>query len=279
MTVSNTNGKLATVSSSTRSLEAIRAHELHQIPTLIPPASRVLEIGAGARWQSRELANWGHAVKAIDVAGSSYAGMRVWPVHEYDGFCIPFADSCFDVVFSSNPLEHIHHVEEFQYEIRRVLAPNGVAIHVLPTGTWRWWSNIAHHLFVTRAALVHFGVCRTNEPEPAIAVATAKARAKNTFWSLARRVLFPPRHGESGNALSEIWLFSSLCWRRLFAKKGWMMERMISMQLFCTGYAVLAAKLTIRQRPNLSHLLGSSAVAYVLRTTDRTNEGRAACEN
>ena len=279
MKASNTDGKLATVSRGTRSLEAIRAHELHQILTLIPPASRVLEIGAGAGWQSKKLANCGHAVKAIDVAGSSYAGMRVWPVQEYDGFRIPFADGCFDVVFSSNTLEHIHHVEEFQDEIRRVLAPSGIAIHILPTGTWRWWSNIAHYLFVTRAALLHFGLCRINEAEPAIAVATARARANNTFWSLAKKVLFPPRHGESGNALSEIWLFSSLRWRRLFAKKGWMMERMISMQLFYTGYAVLATKLTIRQRTSLSHLLGSSTVAYVLRTTDRTNEGRAACED
>lgn len=274
MAESNTEGNRTIFSSNTDSLEAIRAHELGQVMALIPPASRVLEIGAGAGWQSKALANHGHTVEAIDVADSNYAGMRVWQVREYDGFSIPFADGSFDVVFSSNTLEHIRHVEEFQDEIRRVLAPHGFAVHILPTGLWRWWSNVAHYAFVARAALVLVGAWSERETEPAIALATARARTRNTAWSLARKVVFPPRHGERGNAVSEVWFFSRLRWRRLFARRGWMVERAISMRLFYTGYALFGANLTVAQRTNLSHVLGSSSIAYVLRPTRSTNESQ-----
>ena len=43
----------------------------------------------------------------IDLSSSQYADDQMFPVQAYDGRRIPFADSSFDVVFSSNVLEHI----------------------------------------------------------------------------------------------------------------------------------------------------------------------------
>ena len=137
-----------TFAAGSESLQAIRAYELERVIGLFPPHCRVLEIGAGAGWQSKAIGDRGHAVEAIDIGGSAYADVRVWPVRDYDGFHIPFPDGSFDVVFSSNTLEHIRHVETFQDEIRRVLNPDGIAVHILPTGSWRWWSNVAHYPYV-----------------------------------------------------------------------------------------------------------------------------------
>ena len=121
----------------------------------LPAGTSVLEIGAGAGWQARTLAELGFAVQAIDVdvAGAGYKEIREWPVILYDGDRIPFSDRCFDIVFSSNVLEHIPQVDRFQAEIKRVLTPGGIAVHVVPTGSWRFWTNLAYYPVLARRYL------------------------------------------------------------------------------------------------------------------------------
>ena len=162
---------------------AIRMHELDTVLRLIERRGRLLEIGAGTGWQSRAMAHRGFDVSAIDLPTSNFVGQRIWNVQDYDGHTIPFPENTFDVVFSSNTLEHIPHVRAFQDEIRRVLKPDGVAIHVLPSVSWRFWTNLTHPL---------------------------------RYWT-------PPlAHGEhASNALSELFAFRRSTWLRLFSETGW----------------------------------------------------------
>ena len=113
-------------------LEAIRMQELSTALEHIPAGSSILEIGAGTGWQARELERHGHAVSAIDLASSNYRAHLVWPVTEYDGEHIPFPNNSFDIVFSSNVLEHIPHLPEFETEIIRVLKPTGQLLLNVP---------------------------------------------------------------------------------------------------------------------------------------------------
>src|SRR5208283_5218724 len=99
----------------------------------LPPRGRVLEIGAGTGQQALELKRRGFDVAAIELADSAYAGARVFPVTDYDGARIPFPDRSFDAVFSSNALEHVRDLAFMHAEIRRVLKPGGIAVHVMPT--------------------------------------------------------------------------------------------------------------------------------------------------
>lgn len=55
----------------------------------------------------------GFDVHAADLGHSNYKKDRIFPVPDYDGHHIPFADSTFDIVFSSNVMEHIPHVSDF----------------------------------------------------------------------------------------------------------------------------------------------------------------------
>lgn len=219
-------------------LEAIRLHELDLVLRSLPPRARILEIGAGTGWQARALEHRGYEVEGIDLAQSEYHEQRVWRVSDYDGKRIPFPDRSFDVVFSSNALEHIPHIRAFQQELQRVLEPDGFALHVLPSSTWRVWSTLTY--------AAH-------------------------YWRM------PRPHGEhAGNALSEVHYFSRRWWRRLFHETGWTVVREDSNRLFYTGESIMDSRLSIPTRARLSRVLGSSCNILVLRKAERDGTERDA---
>ena len=125
-------------------LQAIREHELEVVASRLPPRAKLLEIGAGTEWQANALAQCGFDVTTIDLPDSKFAGARICPVANYDGHLLPFGDAKFAVVYSSNLLEHISDLAVFQCEIHRVLRPGGCVIHLLPSSTWQFWTNLTH---------------------------------------------------------------------------------------------------------------------------------------
>lgn len=241
-------------------LSEIRARELQRVLEVLPTGGKLLEIGAGAGWQAKALSDAGFEVTAIDIESGGYEEQRVWPVKSYDGVKIPFPDSSFDIVFSSNVLEHIPHGEEFQSEIRRVLRPQGRAVHVLPTATWRFWTSLAHYAFLGRLGVA---ILHRSDKDP-LEGAIKRARRRSLRQKL-RRALFPARHGEVGNTVSELYLFSRLRWRPLFERTGWKLDEVYPVGLFYTGYMVAGPSCGIRTRQLLSRALGSSGLIYVLR--------------
>lgn len=247
---------------SLQHLHNIREYELEQALPLIRSGSRILEIGAGTGWQAKALAERGFSVVAIDVPESPYAQERLWPVVEYDGIKLPFPDHHFDVVFSSNVLEHLAHVEQFQAEVKRVLKQEGTAIHVLPTGSWRFWTNISFYAYLAKILLeVVFPNLRSGD----LAKTIERVQKRSLRQNLDVKVLFPSRHGASGNVLSEIYLFSRFRWLKLFHRTGWRVEAYYLSGLFCTGYMILDSKLSLKLRHYASYILGSSSHIFGLR--------------
>ena len=225
-------GTFWTAEQTLEHLEAIRTYELGVVINMLPPRGRVLEIGAGTGWQARSLEHRGYDVSAIDLTSSNYRANRVWAVTEYDGHNIPFIDDTFDIIFSSNTLEHIPHVYEFQKEIHRVLKPDGVVLHVLPSGSWRLWTNITHLL---------------------------------KYWTI------PRVHGElAGNSLTEIYYFSRRWWARLFRRTGWAILAQDSNGLFYTGTSIMDSRLNFRIRSKLSRVLGGSCNIFIARKINRS---------
>lgn len=207
-------------------LEAIRVHEVESAIPLMPANSRVLEIGAGSGWQARALAQHGFNVEAIDLATSIYASSRVWPVTDYDGVSVPFAKGTFDVVFSSSTLEHIPHLRAFQSEMKRVLKPRGIAVHIVPSASWRFWTSLTH---------------------------------------LLRYLTLPVVHGEHAtNVFSEAVIFRRRFWEKLFSDTGWDVQLHQRGGLFYTGCCIADHRLSIGLRRRLSKWLGSSVHIFVL---------------
>lgn len=228
-------------------LARIRAWEIDRLAPLLPPGGAVLDVGAGTGQQSRLLAERGFRVTAIDLAASGYAAHREYPVQDYDGQRFPLADASVDCVFSSNVLEHVRDLAALHREAARVLRPGGYAVHVMPTAAWRFWTTVSGIADIPAAWL---GDLRDGRG------------LRGLVRSAAGRAL-PLRHGETGNAFTELWTFRMAAWRAHFAAAGWRLRRAEPMGLFYTGWNLLGPRLPIDKRQALARLLGSAVAVYV----------------
>ena len=244
-------------------LDAIRRAELDKIASFFPTAARVLEIGAGTGKQALELQRRGFEVIAIEIAGSDYASHRVFPIKDYDGRTIPLGDASVDVVFSSNVLEHVEHLSRMHAEIRRVLAPGGACIHVLPTHTWRFWTTLTSYL-----EAISFFMSSVPQLVPRSVPCTTEMRRLGGAWYRTARhtvgLCLPRRHGARGNVISELWLFHPRWWRRNFKDNGFAVVADGPLGLFYTGQVLLGLRLGLAKRERLARVLGSSCHFFKL---------------
>lgn len=245
---------------SIEQLNVIRAAEIVEIASHIPTRARVLEIGAGTGQQALALRRCGFDVNAIEVADSAYSNARVFPVINYDGIHIPFPNGNFDVVFSSNALEHVRDLTGLHAEIRRVLKSDGIAIHVLPTHAWRFWSTLSSLASVP----IYFGAALRR-----MLPGSRDQRSVRRAWYEAARAcgaaVLQPRHGERGVGLSELWLFHPQWWRRNFAHNGFTLLYDKPMGLFYTGSMLFGTRLSLERRARLAQTFGSACHLYVVR--------------
>ncbi len=240
-------------------LKDIREEELTRMLALLPKSGKVLEIGAGAGWQARRLSELGFDITAVDVETGNYRQHQVWPVQLYDGKHLEFPDESFDIIFSSNVLEHVEEIEKFQLEMARVLRKDGVAIHIMPSVPWRTWTLLGHY----------FGLLKKFFSRVAPAASggnTSIARGvKRSLVAKILNVIVPRRHGERGNVFSEFVLFGKEAWKKVFQENGWTVVRIEPSNLWYTGHCLVGGWLSIDQRTRISTWLGSSANIFVVK--------------
>jgi SAM-dependent methyltransferase len=244
-------------------LDTLRTAEIDKITSFLPARARILELGAGTGTQALELQQRGFDVSAIERPQSNYATRRLFPIIDYDGRTIPLPDASVDVVFSSNVLEHVPDLRRMHSEIRRVLAPGGVCLHVLPTHAWRMWTTVASY----PDAIVCLAVGLPQLVPRAIPDGAEMRRLGDAWYKTSRNVggrCFPRRHGERGNVISESWLFHPNWWRRNFQENGFAVVHEEPMGLFYTGNMLLGAHLGRPRRKRLARILGSACQLFKL---------------
>ena len=249
-------------------VERLRRAELEVLRSHFKPGLRVLEIGGGSGFQAAIIDSWGCSVTSIDIPGRSWP-RTYFPVSFYDGEHVPFPDDSFDIVFSSNVLEHVMRLPELLAETRRVVQAGGVSIHVMPTSSWRLWTSIAHYVHYVRRVFqrVTGAVARRALAEQPDGEAPGTTE-RPPIWTVMRSVLLPAPHGEYPSAGAELYYFSKRRWLRVFANNGFEVEEVIDGELFYTGRC-LAPGLSHRVRRRLARILAPSTRAFVLRATRR----------
>jgi ubiquinone/menaquinone biosynthesis C-methylase UbiE len=243
-------------------LQTIREAEIDSIVGFIPKGAKILEIGSGAGWQANKLNSLGFTVVAIDIEQVSelsynYKKERIHEVIIYDGHHIPFPDAEFDVIFTSNVLEHIPHLVTFEQEMSRVLKETGICIHIVPSPAWRLWSIVAYYFVRVKNVVVRKGSENIQ-----------RDAASNQQIAPFYKRLIIRRHGERGNVLTEFNLFRFSTWKNHFISTGWEIRTAVSGKLFFTGEMFLGKKLSISTRKKLSRFLGSYCYIFVLGKND-----------
>jgi SAM-dependent methyltransferase len=253
-------------------LDELRSAEVRGACGLFPRGARLLELGGGNGFQARILADAGFQVSSIDIAGRPRGSLR-FPVQDYDGKTIPFANGHFDGVFSSNVLEHIPHLPITFAELRRVLVPGGMAVHLLPTPAWRFWTSVVEYpatiqdLWRRRVRKANSAAAR--ESALAVDLGTSSAAVAAPRMSTARALrghltrAFEP-HGEYGSAFSELYYFSRSRWQRVFDSNGFELIEQHPTGIFYTGQLMCLEK-RLADRERWARWLGSSCQVYVMR--------------
>ena len=248
-------------------VDALRAEEItrvvHRHADLLI-GKDLLEIGSGTGAQLQILAAVCHSAVGIETAESAYTAHRRTEILEYDGLHIPFPDSSFDLVFSSNVIEHIADQAAIHAEMRRVLRPGGAALHIVPTAAWRLWTSLAHYPALPRNLLTR--LTRSRRPVGHAGDTGNLDHVQRRRWKARLLdVLISPRHGEFGNRLSEFLLFRAAAWRKRFESHGWRVETAEPLGLAYSGHCLFAGRLSLRARTRLARAIGSSGILFVLR--------------
>lgn len=243
-------------------LEAVRASELEGLRQWFKPGSRVVEIGGGSGYQASLLAKWGCSVRSLDLAER-----RPWPhtyftVESYDGEHLPVADGAADIVFSSNVLQDVPPAKlpAFIDEMRRVLAPGGLAVHVLPSSSWRLSTNATYYAYLAKRLA---GIEHRMPGATEVADGSTVAQRRGVAY-LLRRLILPPPVGAYPSALAEVFYFRRARWTALFRDRGFEVVSAEGNGLFYTGVG-LWPELSIDARRQLAQVLGSACTNLVLR--------------
>lgn len=243
-------------------LQMLRAHELDLAASMLRPGMRILELGGGNGYQAARLTALGMEVTSIDIARAP--GEMHHPVEQYDGHRIPRADGSFDVVFSSNVLEHVAHLDAMMLEIRRVLKDGGIAVHVLPTPAWRLWTSLAHYPYMAGRIWRRLsGKRRTTPPADTCGDQSPSSAHALGTWQRLGRLLGDGPHGEYSSALAELWYYSRRRWLGVFARAGFTLVNDRPCGILYTGYALFPG-LKLKTRKRLASALGSATRIYAL---------------
>lgn len=247
-------------------LHHIRRMELAKAAELLKeaPGKRVLEIGGGDGFVAQELSNYGFDVTSIDLAPRQPAS---FPVQFGDATNLAFPDGSFDAIVTCHVLEEIPWPRVFA-EMKRVLKPNGVAVHIVATTHWSALTATWHFLtlpaFVAKSVGKRMGKSQGNQngASPKTADAnTAAAREIAEQWTTSRRLKWALLHpvGYYPSFVHEIFLFSNPAWSSLFRRNGFSVAVSARGPVLASGLRVFPFK-AMATRQGLAKAFPSSRI-------------------
>ncbi|MCD4811328.1 class I SAM-dependent methyltransferase [bacterium] len=239
----------------------------------------VLEIGSGTGFQLKFLKRHAKCAVGIDIKSSIFRENQIENIIEYDGRNIPFDDSSFDMVFSSNVLEHIRDIDGFLVEMKRVLKDDGLGVHIMPSRSWRLFTSIFYYPWMLLSGIeaivkMKRGLLidkkmqqkimnKFSESEKSGDIIQGKNRNK---YSYLRHIMLPHRHGVRGDGVSEFRYFSTKWWIREFKRNGWVIVNVFPTGLFYFGHDFFRFKIPFSTRRRLQKYLGSACNVFIVKS-------------
>jgi ubiquinone/menaquinone biosynthesis C-methylase UbiE len=171
---------------------------------------RCLELGAGDGFLSTRLARYARTLFATDIRRT---GLSEPPLgNTRYAFCdaerLPFHGAKFDLIFSSHLLEHLPDLQGALAEMSRVLDPQGVMVHLVPS---RFWKLLDFGLFFPSQA-VHVIEVYTEPPATPRSPKGQRGTVKQAPPGWWRRSFWPQVHGIGRSNLAEFRRFGARYW-------------------------------------------------------------------
>lgn len=232
-------------------LHRFRASEAELIFDRFPPDSfvRALELGAGDGFQSRMIKAHAKSLVSTDYRrpplDDDTIEIRALAAEDV---AKAFGPGEFDLVYSSNMLEHVVDPGEVLRAVGLVMADDGITIHVMPNQLWKVCQMV---LYVPNLVLTVFDDLFTARDGPVLVdrLRTVRDRAgpghepseKNNptvvrpSRSMMQKLLTPRPHGVSLTHRQELAAFSRRRWQAEFVDAGFEMVAVLSGP-FSSGY-------------------------------------------
>ena len=209
-------------------LRGLRRREIELIFGRCPPNAFAhgLELGAGDGFQSALLAPYVGKLVATDYRPQIIrraAGPNItFATCDAERVDEQFDAASFDLIFSSNMMEHLPDPMRALNAMRTVLRDDGLAIHVIPSPFWKLCHLVG---FYPNAVLTRLQRLSERGKAAAIPALSEDPWDNNPKSGFAQRpylarLLWPAAHGASGSNLAEFRLFSRGHWSALFEAAG-----------------------------------------------------------
>jgi SAM-dependent methyltransferase len=118
---------------------SVRLRKVYEklIPSLLENSNKVdvLDYGCGVKPYYYLFGNQINKYIGVDVGSNPFADDLIQP-----GAALNYADNSFDIVLSSQVLEHVEDVNQYMSEIKRVLRPGGIVL-LSTHGTWQYHAS------------------------------------------------------------------------------------------------------------------------------------------
>ncbi len=262
-----------------------RQQELEALAEFLAPAAkktaRLLEIGGGNGFLARRLAKMGFDVVSIDPQPRQPS---YFPVQIGDCTRLEFETGSFDVIFSSNVLEHVEDIPAALAQMKRLLKPGGFMVHSMPLPFCTLLTLLTRPIgyfmevgFVIRQGAKFTGgkifpkkTLAASEPSAKGPAAPAKSLNKqNLLATLGMlnplRVFIPPPHGSSGSCLAELRDWKPSSWCEKFNQQHLHVKAVAPLPLAYSRHVICPFRL-IGLRRRLAQTGHCSCCAYVVQT-------------
>ena len=214
-------------------LHSIRTRELETVRSLVDTRylKSVLELGCGDGFQSamlktrcQFLVSTDYRIEALSTELSQGLTFVACDVED-----LPFRSSAFDMIFSSNLLEHVEDIDRALAGMKAVLRSDGIMVHAVPNTAWKIVQLLLYYPFLVYLKVSSWVDSRRpqaldNKDNAALRFESNVTRRpqhnnkgrRKSFWGK----LIPSTHGLSRTHWEEMYKFSNHYWRRVFKRMG-----------------------------------------------------------
>jgi len=208
-----------------------------------PPSffDKGLEIGAGDGFQSQFIKRY---VKHLIC--TEYYKERLREIKHIDGIEYKIADANYlsdhfnekeyNLIYSSNVLEHLSKIENVLDSMRRILKDDGIMIHIMPNRLWKILHIAMWYLRYPKKIKKKLSRKKTtNKKKRQTLINNPKKVLNNDIIKSKLNKFFPKPHGIEQNNYREFLAFGQRAWKSVFQNAGFEILQIRKLQ-FHTPY-------------------------------------------